>query len=166
MSDLLPPGNFPAPDAGDDPRQFPDFFASDMWPAMYPRLVFSYATPAARDADLTGLGPTDRAFVFVESQKALWRWNGSAWSLAAPWVQKGTLSLATDGTNQATAAVTFATAFTSAPYIKIQSQTGASTAATTWNTWATSVTTTGFTANAVRNNTTSMTLQWEAVLLP
>lgn len=79
MSDLLPPGNQPAPNAGDDPRQFPDFFASDMWPAMWPREIFTYANAAARDAELGGLGPSDSAFVWLLDSHELFAWTGSGW---------------------------------------------------------------------------------------
>jgi len=122
VSDLLPPGNQPAPSAGDDPRSFPDFFASDMWPALWPRLVFSYANSGARDADLAGLGPTDRAFAFLEDSKTLWRWTGTAWALAAPWVQTGSTgfspgnsAVAAGGTVDVT--ITFPVPFIDAGYI-------------------------------------------------
>lgn len=81
MSDLLPPGNMPAPNAdGDDTRDFPGFFASDMWPSLWPRLIHRYATTAARDADLAGLGAADRAFAWVDASGSLTAWTGAAWS--------------------------------------------------------------------------------------
>lgn len=80
MSDLLPPGNLPAPNAdGDNTSDFPDFFASSMWPSMWPRMIHYYATTGARDADLAGLGPGAAAFAYVASLGRVTTWKGSSW---------------------------------------------------------------------------------------
>ena len=81
-----------------------------------------------------------------------------------PLVQSGTVSLAGDGTNQRTAAVTFPTAFSSTPIIMLQELTGMSSSTTTQTTWPSLETATGFTCNVVRNNTTTVTVRWFAFL--
>ena len=98
MSDLLPPGNMPAPNAdGDDVKDFPDFFASNMWPSLWPRIIHRYATTAARDADLAGLGSADRAFAYVDAIDAMTKWNGTAWRRTSPLTLVFGVTLDADG---------------------------------------------------------------------
>lgn len=92
FSDALQPGSVPWPLPSDNPQDFPTDFASETWPGVWPKLVHSYADTAERDVELAGLSTTDRAFAFVEDSKTLWRWTGSAWALASPWVQGGTVT--------------------------------------------------------------------------
>lgn len=84
MPDIIPPGNTPAPNAGDDPRTFPDFWQSDLWPALWPRQVLSYPNAAARDADLAGLGPTSTAYAYLQDTKQVTYWTGAAWGYLTP----------------------------------------------------------------------------------
>ena len=61
MTQILQPGDVPAL-AGDDlAPDIDNVFAEQTWPALWPRLVYHYATTGARDAGLAGLGPTDSA---------------------------------------------------------------------------------------------------------
>jgi len=70
----------PAPNMDNDlSRDFPDFFASDMWPSLWPRIIHRYATVAARDADMAGLGATDRAFCYVDALARTLAWTGTGW---------------------------------------------------------------------------------------
>lgn len=166
----LPPGDFP--DIPDDPRAvgggggYGAWWSEEFWPALWPRLVLSYPNVGARDAELAGLGSTDRAFAFVEDTKTLWRWTGTAWGLAAPWSQKGTAALAGDGTNPRSQVVTFPQPFTATPTVTLQITTSASSTATVTQAVAGSVTTTGFTIFVLRNNTTSVGVDWIATQAP
>lgn len=163
----LPPGNAPAPEVGDDPRVFPsEFWEQEWWPWLWPKVVLPYADAAARNADLAGLGPSERAVAFLEDSKTLWRWDGTAWALAAPWTQQGVASLPGNATDSRNVAVTFPVAFTAAPYVLVQAVTGASDISTDWRVWPSSITTAGFTLFGFRNNTTTMSVRWVAGLTP
>lgn len=70
----------PAPNSdGDNTSDFPAFFASTMWPSLWPRLIQRYATTATRDADLAGLSAADRAFAWVDALACVTVWNGTVW---------------------------------------------------------------------------------------
>lgn len=166
---LLPPGNAPAPEVGDDPGLFPDFWQDDLYPWLSARVVLPYPNATARAADLAGLGPSSKAVTFLEDSRTLWRWTGTTWGLAAPWVQSGTATFTTNATSDSatrTATVTFPVAFTSTPTVRTESLTGATSPSTTWATWASALSTTGFQLNGLRNNTTAMTVRWWAELTP
>lgn len=117
FSDSLPPLDLPWPLPTDDPREFPTEFAAESWPVMWQRLVMPFTNSAARDAAVSGLGTTDRAFAYLEDSKTLWRWTGSAWALATPWTQSGsqTVAAVADGANL-DVTFTFPVAFTATGY--------------------------------------------------
>ena len=169
MPNTLPPLNTPAPAGGEDPGDFPAFWESDIWPSLWSKMVLPYPTAAARTAELAGLGPSSKAMTFLEDSKTLWRWTGTAWALAAPWVQTGTATFSANANSDSvtrTATITFPTPFTSNPSVRTESLTGATSPSTTWGTWASAVSTTGFQLNGLRNNTTAMTVRWWAELTP
>lgn len=82
MTVLIPPGNFP--DLPEDPTLTKAYFGEEFWPALWPRLVHSYASAAARDADLPGLAPTATAFAWLRDVRWLTVWTGTAWRPAHP----------------------------------------------------------------------------------
>ena len=84
MSDLLPPGDTPWPAPTDQARDLADILQNETWASLWPRLIHHYVTTAARDADLAGLGSTNRAFAFVDALGCVTTWNGSAWTGYAP----------------------------------------------------------------------------------
>ena len=166
MTDLVPPGNMPLPSPDEAGAAESAYWQGVLWPALWPKLVLSYPTSLARDAELPGLGPSERAFCFVEDTKTFWRWSGTAWALAAPWVQSGTASLAGDATNPRSAAVTFPKPFTSPPVVMTQLTTGASSSSIVTGVSVSSITTTGCTIYVVRNSTTTVGVSWQAIQNP
>lgn len=94
MTDILPPGNTPAWADADPANQIAQIWAGNMWPALWPKMVFTYANTAARDADLVGLGPSDAAYAYLSDKAWLTRWTGTAWRPVHPvWgSQAGTFS--------------------------------------------------------------------------
>ena len=119
--DLLPPGNMPAPNMdGDNTRDFPDQWASSMWPSLYPRVIHRYPTTAARDADLAGLGPTARSFAYIDALASVTHWTGTAWryGTGGPLIQAGITTYLFGGGNTLSLNIVFPNpkfAFTSAP---------------------------------------------------
>jgi hypothetical protein len=79
-----------------------------------------------------------------------------------PYMQTGTVSLAGDATNQRAQAVTFPVPFTSTPTILLQVLTGMTLSSTTQSVWPSGESASGFTANCVRNNTTTVSVRWFA----
>lgn len=120
MTQDLQPGSVPAW-AGDTPSsEIDDVWADEMWPAIWPKLVYTFDSVAARDAEISGLGPLDVAYAFVKDSKTFWRWNGSAWALAAPWVQRGSVAVgAVAAGGGTTIPVTFANDFGTAAYTAV-----------------------------------------------
>lgn len=113
--------------------------------------------------------PGQSGFAFVQNTKTLWRWSGSTWALAAPWIQSGSSGFTTNTTSSTaarTAQISFPSAFTSAPVVELEGLTGATSPATTWNLWPSNITATGFQMNGLRNNDTAMTVRWIATLTP
>lgn len=166
MTQTLQPGNVPALSSDDPANQIADVFAEETWPEIWPGLLRSYATAGARDAELAGLGSTDRVFAFVEDTRTFWRWNGSAWALAAPWSQTGTFSVGAiaasgGGTTQA---VTLANPFPSANYdVRFDLN------STRLGATAVSKSGAGFTAglnNFTSSATSAGTVRWTATLVP
>lgn len=78
----------------------------------------------------------------------------------------GTVSLAGDGTNQRFVDVTYSTAFPGTPTLVLQELTGMSDSSTTQTTWPSNESATGFRCNAVRNNTTTLSVRWVARYYP
>lgn len=120
MPDYLAPGDMPAPHIDDKIKDFPAFFAAQMWSHLWPQLLGSYANAADRDAELAGLGPSDRVFAFVEDSRTLWRWTGATWALAAPWEQSGTIglgSVAAGGSLSGDLSIAFPLEFPSATWV-------------------------------------------------
>jgi hypothetical protein len=79
VTDFLPPGNTPAWADSDAANQIAQIWQGEMWPELWPKMVFTYANAAARDADLAGLGPADVAFAWLVDVAELTVWKGSAW---------------------------------------------------------------------------------------
>ena len=97
MTDFLPPGNTPAWADADPANQIAQIWAQDMWPVLWPRMLPAYDNAAARDADLTGLGPSDVAFAFLKDKKVATYWTGSAWKLLAPATGQTTVAFNASG---------------------------------------------------------------------
>jgi hypothetical protein len=80
VTQLLQPGNVPAWDGDDPAADIASIFSEQTWPVLWKRLDYSYSTTIARDAELPGLGPTDRVLAWVDADGGyLTRWNGTAW---------------------------------------------------------------------------------------
>jgi hypothetical protein len=77
-------------------------------------------------------------------------------------LQTDTEDLAGDATNQRFVDVVFPTPFSTTPNVWLQELTGMTSSATTQSSWPSSITTTGFRLNCVRNNTTTVTIRWFA----
>lgn len=169
MTQILQPGNVPALSSDDPANQIADVFAEETWPLLWPGLLRSYANTAARDAELAGLGSSDRAFAFVEDSRTFWRWTGSAWALAAPWSQSGTFSVGAIAANSTgiTQTVTFANPFPSANY-DVRYDLAASRLSGGVST-SPARTASGFLAaisNFTSSATPAVTVRWTATLVP
>ena len=79
MSDLVPPMNTPLPASDDLAHDIADILQGETWPSVWPRTISRYPTTAARDADLAGLGTTDRAYAWVDALACITTWTGSVW---------------------------------------------------------------------------------------
>lgn len=89
-------------------------------------------------------------------------YTGAGWMTSGANRQSGSADLAGDATNQRFVDITFPVPFTAAPNVRLQAMTGMSTSATTQNLWPSNITSNGFRLNGVRNNTTTITVQWFA----
>lgn len=93
-----------------------------------------------------------------------YEWDGSTWQ-ALEWTQSGTVTITpTTSDIQKTQAVTFPRAFTSTPRVQLTASTGISDGANAYSLalWASPVSTSGFTANLRRGNTTPTAIYWTA----
>lgn len=83
-----------------------------------------------------------------------------------PFELTGTESLPGDGTNQRFVDVTYPAPFPAAPILTLQPLTGMSSSGTTQSAWPSNETAGGFRLNAVRNNTTTLSVRWTARYYP
>lgn len=81
------------------------------------------------------------------------------------WFQTGTVALAGDATANRIVPVTFPVQFPRAPIVFLIALTGLTAATQNQHVSPSSITPTGFSANGVRNNTTTITVQWVAFLI-
>lgn len=79
MSAVLPPGNFHLPSSEDQAHDIALILQNETWPDLWPQIIHRYATEAARNADLAGVGSSNRAYAEVDALGCLTRWNGTAW---------------------------------------------------------------------------------------
>jgi hypothetical protein len=121
VTDILPPGNTPAWADSDPAADIAQIWQGDMWPALWPRLLPSYANAAARDADLVGLGALDVAFAWLKDKAAITYWTGSAWANVTRATQRGTDSITPSAANTPTKKTINLTAgmFTTPPHIDL-----------------------------------------------
>lgn len=72
------------PDANEDPNLAYDLL--QIAKTIEKRLMGVYATPAARDAAATAMGPVEGMFAFTQDANKVWYYDGTAW-VAFPPVQ-------------------------------------------------------------------------------
>ena len=165
---IIQPGNVPAWSNDTPANEIAEVFEQDIWPVVFQKLLFSYANEGARLAELAGLGSSDRAFAFDEDTKTFWRWTGTAWALAAPWVQRG--SFAVPGISAGggvTSAVTFTNPFPGTAYTVVYELNSTRLSAVT--SAIPSKAASGFTAginNFTTGSSSSGTVTWEATYAP
>lgn len=162
MTQLLQPGDVPAWSGDDPPASIDDIFAEETWPAIWPRLVYHFATTAERDAGLAGLGPTDTAAAYVKDINVFFVWGGTAFRPVGGRRANGSVAVASLAQDvSATIAVTFPVGlFTAAPRVMLTSGHSRLTVAYS------AITTSGFTITAVNYSSGGMaassTIAWSA----
>lgn len=80
-----------------------------------------------------------------------------------PMMATGLVTLTGNGTDSRSETVSFGVTFDSPPVVLVQELTGMSASGTTQTTWPSSITTTGCNIQAVRSNSTALTVRWVAL---
>jgi len=134
------------------------------------RSVMRFASAAARTAALTGVSaPVEGMLSTLDDTDLLYRYNGSAWRLVAPFSQSGQETISFSNLALYTTTVTFPIVFASTPrvFTNINSQSGST---ARWGSRAYGITTSGFTLfvyaggdGSINSTWSGVPVQWNAV---